>query len=95
MSGVYPYNNYNYSDQRVAKGDFMRLKNVSLTYTLPSKIIDRWRVFSNLSVTVAATNLCLIYSDKKLNGQDPEFFNSGGVAQPLQRQFTMALNIGF
>ena len=95
LSGVYPYNNYNYSDQRVAKGDFMRLKNVSLTYTLPSKLIDRWRIFSNLSVTLAATNLCLIYSDKKLNGQDPEFFNSGGVAQPLQRQFTMALNIGF
>ena len=95
LSGVYPFNSYNYSDQRVAKGDFMRLKNVSLTYTLPRKTIDKIKMFKSLSFTFAATNLCLIYSDKKLNGQDPEFFNSGGVAQPLQRQFTMAMNVGF
>ncbi len=95
LSSIYPYNNYNYSDQRVAKGDFMRLKNVSLTYTLPSNVIDKMKIFNSLSLTFAATNLCLIYADKKLNGQDPEFFNSGGVAQPLQRQFTLSLNVGF
>ena len=95
LSSIYPYNNYNYSDQRVANGDFMRLKNVSLTYTLPAKAIDRMKIFNSLSMTFAATNLCLIYADKRLNGQDPEFFNSGGVAQPLQRQFTLSLNVGF
>ena len=47
------------------------------------------------SLTVAGSNLWLIYADKKLNGQDPEFYNTGGVAQPLSRQFTIALNIGF
>ena len=30
------YNAYNYSDVRVAKGDFIRLKEVSLTYKLPN-----------------------------------------------------------
>ena len=95
MSSIYPYNNYNYSDQRVANGDFMRLKNVSLTYTLPANAIDKLKIFNSLSFTFAATNLCLIYADKKLNGQDPEFFNAGGVAQPLQRQFTLSLNVGF
>jgi hypothetical protein len=28
----------------------------------------------------ASTNPLLIYSDKKLNGQDPEFYRSGGVS---------------
>jgi hypothetical protein len=45
-------------------------------------------------VTGAATNMWLIYSDKKLRGQDPEFFNSGGVAQPIQKQVTVSLKVG-
>lgn len=95
LTGKYPYNIYNYSDQMVADGSFVRLKNISLTYNLPKQILERIKVLNRLSLTVAASNLCLIYSDKKLNGQDPEFFNSGGVAQPLQKQITVALNVGF
>ncbi len=95
LSGRYPYNAYNFSTERVAKGDFIRLKTVSFTYSLPKKIIDRQSAISKVSLTLAASNLFLLYSDKILNGQDPEFFNSGGVAQPLQKQFTLALNIGF
>ena len=41
-----------------------------------------------------ATNLFLIYSDKKLNGQDPEFVNAGGVATPIPKQYTMTLRLG-
>lgn len=47
-----------------------------------------------MSLKLQATNLFLIYSDKKLNGQDPEFFNSGGVALPIPRQFTLTLRLG-
>lgn len=49
----------------------------------------------NLSLKLQATNLFLIYADKKLNGQDPEFFNTGGVASPVPRQFTLTLRLGF
>lgn len=95
LSGRYPYNAYNFSTERVAKGDFMRLKTVSLTYNLPKSLLSEKSPISKLTVTLAASNMFLLYSDKILNGQDPEFFNSGGVAQPLQKQFTLALNIGF
>jgi hypothetical protein len=47
-----------------------------------------------MSVKLQATNPFLIYADKKLNGQDPEFFNSGGVAVPMARQFTLTLRLG-
>lgn len=40
------------------------------------------------------TNLFLIYADDKLNGQDPEFFRSGGVAAPVPKQFTFTLRLG-
>jgi hypothetical protein len=45
-------------------------------------------------VKLQATNLFLLYADKKLNGQDPEFFNAGGVASPMPRQFTFSLKVG-
>ena len=47
-----------------------------------------------LGLKVQATNLFLLYADKKLNGQDPEFYNTGGVAVPLAKQFTFTLRIG-
>ncbi|RFM26287.1 SusC/RagA family TonB-linked outer membrane protein [Deminuibacter soli] len=93
LGGAYPYNNYNYSSARVVKGDLVRLKSVSLTYQLPATAVRRIG-FTGLSVSLSALNMWLIYSDKKLHGQDPEFFNAGGVAQPIQKQFTLSLKAG-
>ena len=89
----YAYNAYNYSTARIAKGDFIRMKEISLSYDFPRKWISKLKM-SSLSLKLQATNLFLIYADKKLNGQDPEFFNSGGVATPVPKQFTLTLKIG-
>ncbi len=93
-SGQEPYNTYNYSSVRVASGAFMRLKTVSLTYNVRAAVVKKWGM-SSFAVTVVSNNPWLIYSDKKLKGQDPEFFNTGGVAQPIQKQFTISLKAGF
>ncbi len=93
LSGIYPYNSYNFSDVRVAKGDFIRVKSVSLNYRLPSAWIAR-AGFTNANIGVSAINPWLIYSDKKLKGQDPEFFNTGGVAQPIQKQIVLSIKLG-
>lgn len=89
----YAYNAYNRSTARVAKGDFIRLKEVSLTYDFPKSWISSLKL-ANLSLKLQATNLLLLYADKKLNGQDPEFFNTGGVAIPMPRQFTLTIRMG-
>lgn len=93
LSGIYPYSNYNFSDERVARGDFIRVKSVSLNYRLPSAWIAR-AGFTNANIGVSAINPWLIYSDKKLKGQDPEFFNTGGVAQPIQKQIVLSIKLG-
>lgn len=87
------YNSYNYSTARIAKGDFIRMKEISVNYDFPKKITGALRL-SALSLKLQATNLFLIYADKKLNGQDPEFFNTGGVASPTPKQFTLTLKVG-
>lgn len=77
----------------IAKGDFIRMKEISLSYEFPKKLIQPLKL-SNLSLKLQATNLFLLYADKKLNGQDPEFFNTGGVASPMPKQFTLTLRLG-
>lgn len=88
----YAYNAYNYSTERVASGSFIRLKTISLSYDFPQRWIARAGI-KNLSLKADASNLWLLYADSKLNGQDPEFINSGGVAQPLSKQFTFTVRI--
>lgn len=87
------YQSYNYSTARVAKGDFIRMKEISLAYEFPKTITQALNI-ATLSLKLQATNLFLLYADKKLNGQDPEFFNAGGVATPMPKQFTLTLKFG-
>lgn len=88
----YAYNAYNYSTARVADGGYVRMKNISLRYSLPEQFVKKIGL-SNISLKVLTTNPFLIYSDDKLNGRDPEFFLSGGVAYPVLQKYTLSLNL--
>jgi TonB-linked SusC/RagA family outer membrane protein len=90
----YAYNAYNYSDQRVAKGDFVRLKSLSLAYQIPQKIASSLKM-TNMQVSIVGNNIALLYADGKLNGADPEFFNNGGVAMPIPKQYTLSIKANF
>ncbi|MDR2148447.1 MAG: SusC/RagA family TonB-linked outer membrane protein [Tannerella sp.] len=86
------YSAYNYSDVRIADGGFVRLKEISVSYDFPKKWIASLK-FQNLALKLQATNLFLLYADPKLNGADPEFYQSGGVSYPVPRQFTATLQL--
>ncbi|MHC0442855.1 SusC/RagA family TonB-linked outer membrane protein [Flavobacterium sp. 3-210] len=88
------YNTYNFSDVRIASGDFVRLKNISLGWEFPSDY-KRKLGLSTFNLKASAVNPWLIYSDRKLNGQDPEFRNTGGVAFPITSQYTFTINLAF
>ena len=93
QQSAFPYNNYNYSPDRVADGGFVRMKAVTFSYMLPSDLMTRVGM-RNGSVSVTGNNLWLIYSDSRLHGQDPEFFTTGGVALPVNKQITFSLKLG-
>ena len=86
----FPFTAYNLSTARVVNGDFIRLKNMAVGYTLPLTWAKKIG-FKGLSAKVSATNVMLLYSDKRLLGQDPEFFGSGGVAFPVPKQISFSL----
>lgn len=88
------YNAYDYSDQRVADGSFLRLKTVGLTYHFDRTLVQSIGL-GGLSLELQAVNPWLVYSDPKLHGQDPEFFRAGGVAYPVSKQLTLSLKVQF
>ncbi len=90
----YPYNLYNYSTERVVKGDYVKLRQIQLSYNLPKSFYSKLKM-SNASLSLVGNNIWLIYADKRLNGQDPEFYATGGVALPVAKQYTLSLRIGF
>lgn len=75
------------SDFWVEKADFIRLKNVTLGYTLPKSI---GKFFQNARVYVDAQNLFVITN---YTGSDPE--TDGFSAYPNQRTYSIGLNLYF
>jgi len=83
---------------------FLRLKSVSIGYTLPTELVQKWRLQS-VRLGLSATNLfCLTGYD----GLDPEIFRDMESAQqrnlsanvtylslPQSRNFTFNLNVTF
>lgn len=88
------YNTYNYSQVRVVDGSFVRLKNVSLAYRFPERFIRNMGL-SRADLKLNLTNPCLIYSDRRLRGQDPEYYKSGGVSLPTPKQLTLTFHLAF
>lgn len=90
-------NNYNYqcSSWSVEDGSYLRLKNITLGYTLPRNLLAKTRVLSNVRVYVTGTDL---WEWSKINdGWDPEASNrvSNSRRYPFLRNVTFGANISF
>ena len=83
------------------KGDFLRLRNVMLSYTLPKTALDRLRI-QGLRVFVQGQNL---YTWHNVQAWDPEVStivdSEGGNASiagaqyPVMKSLTFGLNFNF
>ena len=87
------YLTYDYSDVRIAKGDNIRLKEISLGYSFDKDFLRETRI-RQLSVKLQATNIALLYADKKLNGDDPDYLANGYTPiSPKQLIFTLRVGL--
>lgn len=69
--GLDPYIMYNESDLRVASTDFIRCRQLSLSYNFGEKLLQKMRL-SYLQVKASMTNPFMWVRDKKWDGLDPE-----------------------
>lgn len=83
-------NNFTASTVWLKNGNYIRLRNAEIGYTLPKSVMNKWHI-SSLRFFVNGTNL-LTFDHIKI--MDPES-NDGTGAYPLQRSVNIGLQIEF
>ncbi|WP_051268003.1 SusC/RagA family TonB-linked outer membrane protein [Terrimonas ferruginea] len=77
----------------IQDASYLRFRNLSLAYQLPSSIIGKLKYFAGIRIYAQAQNL---YTWTKWTGFDPE--DSNNIAQyeyPLPRTYTIGLQVNF
>ncbi|MDO7171555.1 SusC/RagA family TonB-linked outer membrane protein [Mariniflexile sp. AS56] len=85
------------SSVNIYDASFIRLKNIQLTYNLPTNIVKRIGM-ANASVFISGTNL--VTWDKNFPGLDPENTSTtsatfGGYNYPNSKSLSMGINLNF
>ncbi|MBQ1939791.1 MAG: SusC/RagA family TonB-linked outer membrane protein, partial [Alistipes sp.] len=85
---------YTEFDSRLLEdASFLRLKNLMLSYSVPTEWIKKSRVFSGARIYVQAQNLLTF---TRFSGLDPEGVSNIYAAQyPMSRQFTAGIDLKF
>ncbi|MBN1989891.1 MAG: SusC/RagA family TonB-linked outer membrane protein [Bacteroidales bacterium] len=84
---------YNKSDLRVVSGDYLRLRTLTLRYSLPTTVCKRLKI-SGVDFRFEGNNLFLI-ADSRLHGQDPEQITFGGGAVPPTQTYVFGIDVTF
>lgn len=88
-----PFSNFELATTRyLEKGDFLRLRNVILSYTLPQLLVDKAKI-SSVKVFVQGQNLQTWHDFK---GYDPEVATGSldGSQYPTLKTITFGINVG-
>ncbi len=89
LSNLY---NSNYTSLFYIDGSFFKIKNVSLGYTLPKSVTDKFKVGS-FRVYATASNMFTFTKNDLLKNYDPE--RGGAESSPLSRQLVFGVNLDF
>ena len=81
-----------YSTFWLRNGAYLRLKNVQLTYNLDKSLVKKLYM-TNASISLIGENLALWDHGDKIF--DPSQASGNGAAYPLQRVFTLQINVSF
>ena len=84
---------------------YIRLKNLTIGYTLPASVLSRWKI-SSLRVFLTGQNLWTYspmykitknFDPEVIEGSDPEINAGGGdgFSYPMQKTYTLGVNVGF
>jgi TonB-dependent starch-binding outer membrane protein SusC len=88
-----PFSDFHENTTRfLEKGDFLRFRNIMVSYTLPKRITDKWKI-SGLRIFAQGQNL---YTWHSFQGYDPEVFTGilTGAHYPALKAVTVGASIG-
>ncbi|WP_369048705.1 SusC/RagA family TonB-linked outer membrane protein [Tenacibaculum sp. UWU-22] len=85
--------NRNVQTKYLLDGSYLRLKNITLGYSIPQEVLDKLKL-DNVRLFIAAENL--VNFDHLPNGINTELENKGaGATYPFSRTFSTGINIQF
>ena len=93
--------NLGISEENLYDATNVRLRNISLAYSLPKRVLARQNIFQSVKVGFSCTNVLMLYS--KMRGLDPESIfatstNAIGFeygAAPTSRAYVFNVSFGF
>ncbi len=93
--GQYSLYRYTYSDINVLKGDYVRLREISLSYALPKRLLKNMKI-EQVNLTGSVRNVGLIWTANK-EGIDPDFANYVGNTTNLRPvpSYNFSINVNF
>ncbi len=81
-----------YSSLQYVDGSYFKIKNITLGYTLPNRIMDRIGL-DHLRFYATITNPLIHAKSDRLKDYDPE--QNGNINYPLTKQFVFGMNLTF
>jgi TonB-linked SusC/RagA family outer membrane protein len=95
------YRNAQIADPFIFKSDFIKLRNIMLSYDLTSLVKTRVKFIQGLTLSASCRNVAILYKD--LADLDPEAFASSGdnrvgyeqTSLPTTRNYSVNLNVKF
>lgn len=79
--------------------NYIKLKNVSLSYTLPKSLLKKTGIITDVRVFANADNLITWFKDDWKGYDDIDIYGIGGFSTsptlPLSRTFTFGINVSF
>ena len=91
------YNN-DFTDFSVYNASYLKIQNVNLEYRFPKHIVEKTKIFENISIFASANNVCTFTS---YPGPSPESWSSDAIrgasidteAYPKTRTFNFGVKV--
>lgn len=83
------HSNKNLNSFHLKKGDYLRLRNVQISYSLPASFCKKFQI-ADATLSISGNN---IVTWSYIDGFDPETVEASGEVYPQQRIFNMGVNI--
>jgi TonB-linked SusC/RagA family outer membrane protein len=90
----YGMNNYQTSDFWMVNARYLRLKSFQIGYDFGKKLLRNVKWIHQLDVVLSGQNLFTLSPITKF-GLDPENGSTGNYAYPMERTYSVSLNVGF
>ncbi len=92
LRGAELSNYFGYQTLTYVDGSYIKLKNIKLSYTIPSKISNKI-LMQKLQLFATASNVLTFTKNDLLKYYDPE--RGGSESAPLSRQIVFGINVDF